>query len=160
MLYESGPVSVSEFLSNVPEKIHQELYRDAMSGFLATYAGISTSTYKIIEKREKEYWMPSYINVISLNSIPRTRKLYWLGPWWNKSRYTDKSINRVSEIQNNIKDTSEIDYIDYTSGNVTMKDRLTSEEFKTDFKKLSKNIPVSDGYDVHDTTFGYLGHVY
>ena len=79
MIYSSRPVKFTEYITNQYDKIHDELYTDALNKFLddvsnnidkfEQFKNYSDKTdiienTKIFEIKMKEYWMPSSILVM------------------------------------------------------------------------------------------------
>ena len=157
MLYESGPIDVYDFISNVPNQVHQKLYEDALSKFYIDYPKFKDNkNIRIIEIKAKEYWQPSKIRVIDFSRYPRKYYNFSLDIYWNNI-YVEKEDSKI--IERNVDEHSEIDYLDYIHGTATMKGRYTNDTFKVNFKDLSYNVGMTDNYDIYDTTFAYLNSI-
>ena len=57
MLYNSGPISFSDAVAEKPDKIHQQLYRDALQKYFVEHPEYSLyrSAYHFIEIKNNEY---------------------------------------------------------------------------------------------------------
>lgn len=156
LVYQSGPIPVSEYINDIPNKIHQQLYKIALDRFLEDNPQYKENT-KIIEFKNKEYWMPSYIRIIGMGLKDRTVTTYYLDQYW-ENVYIDKDniLYTIDDINNIKDDISEVDYIDYIQGNATMKTKYSGDSFKVKFDVLSGDTPVTDSFDVYKETFTYL----
>jgi hypothetical protein len=151
MLYESGPVSFTDFVNSKYDKIHADLYNDALQKYLVEHPEymLYRSAYNFIETKQPEYWLPSYVSIIS-KSIPHTRKRVWLNDWWSK--YQNKS-NKSSNlyIDSDTLTDATVTEMNYVTGEATMSSKFTGNKFKVPFSKLSYDTPVSDDLNLDDT---------
>lgn len=148
--YDSGPVSTSEFIEDIPNKIHKKLYEDALARFLDKEKWAKSCD--IIENRNSDFKLPSYIVVIDRKVRPMKKHTYWLGKYWNNEYVlrNSYSMNIVG-----VPPDSEIDYIDYVNGQVDMGSKYEGITSKVKFSSLNKDSKLSENYYVYPETFEY-----
>lgn len=164
LIYASRPVKFSEYINSQYDKIHDELYLDALNKFLDDvdnnkdkYGQFKNYTdkndiienTKIIEIKMKEYWIPSSIIVIC-KKYPYKRKKYSLEPYWNT--YQDKSKIQVSNIKmldEEIND-AEILYLDYINGKAKVESRMNDIQFNVDFEYITEDTMISEEYSLEN----------
>ena len=156
MLYNSGPISFSDAVAEKPDKIHQQLYRDALQKYFVEHPEYSLyrSAYHFIEIKNNEYWQPSYVNIISKRP-PHKRNKVWLDPYW--CEYQNKKKNNYSYTyidEDSIKD-ARIIYINYITGEVEMESKLTGVKFKVPFSQIDENTPLSPDLIPDEYSFSY-----
>lgn len=157
MLYSSRPVSISEFLSDQNNKIHEELFQDALSKLLTEKLKIDDiekfkRNHKIIEDKSSEYWQPSSVTIISKSKKEKFKKeTYDLSEYWNYyQEFADKDVTEIAASDEKITD-AEIIYIDYVKGKAKMRRKNSGEEFEVPFNYLNAYSMVSDDYSLSDT---------
>lgn len=164
LLYNSRPVKFNEFINNQYNKIHNELYLDALNKFLSDEKILKSEQFviyngdldsimnntKIIEIKNSEYWQPSSILVIS-KKYPFYQKKYDLSEYWNN--FQDKSNIKISDIRmtkDDIKDP-EIVFLNYVSGKAKIESRLNNITFDVDFNYIDENTMIGDDYSLSNT---------
>lgn len=132
-------VSISNVLNSKEEKIHKELFNNALSRFKLA-KGYSDDSYSFMEHRiSKNYLQPSKVIVVS-KLFPYTRTSEDLKDYWDNYKFTNK-YDRID----NEDESLEIIEMFYTSGKALIKNKYTGEEFKLDFNKCT-NIPFSEDW--------------
>lgn len=132
-------VGVHDVLSSKEEKIHNELFNNALSKFKLAN-NYSDDEYSFIEYRvSNDYLQPSNIVVVS-KIFPYTRTSYNLSKYWDNYEFT-KKYDRID----NEDESLEIIEMFYTSGKALIKNKYTGEEFTLDFNKCT-NIPFSEDW--------------
>lgn len=154
MMYNSGPVSFSDFIADKPDKIHNQLYRNALQKYLVEHPeyALYKSAYHFVEIKNTEYWQPSYVNIISKRP-PHTRNKVWLDSYWCK--YQDKNKENYSYTyidEDTIKD-ARIIYINYVTGEVEMESKFTGVKFKVPFNKVNNETPLSPSFELPEGYF-------
>lgn len=167
LVYDSRPVSLTEFMSNKYNIVHQQLFDDAITSYLkdnhnVLYNDISEEIAediaikmfkqqnKIIEIKGSEYWMPSSILIIT-KKFPYKKKRVDLTKYWNLyQEHSDKNYNDIKVSPENMKD-SEVFYIDYVNGIAHMRSRLNNVEFEVPFEYLNNETKVADDYTLSNT---------
>ena len=166
LIYKSRPVKFDEYMNNKYNKIHNQLYLDALNKFLQDEDILSYKQFnegegfksledikentKIIELKNLEFWQPSSILVIS-KKYPFTQVKYDLEKYWNKFQdKSNKQINNIKLIQDEILD-AEIIYLNYISGKATVESRLNDIKFDVDFEYIDNKTKIGDDYSLKDT---------
>ncbi|MBO5005465.1 MAG: hypothetical protein J6D03_09595 [Clostridia bacterium] len=154
MLYDSGPISFTDFIADKPDKVHNQLYRDALQKYLVEHPelNIYKSAYHFIEIKNTEYWQPSYVNIISKRP-PHRRNKVWLDSYWCKyqNKYGDNYT--YTYIDNDSMIDARVISINYVAGEVEMQSKLTGVKFKIPFNKLDDTTPLSPDFLENDNTF-------
>ena len=161
IIYDSGIVKFSDYIIQKYDKIHEQLYNDALNKFLVEKAkeeNISVAKYKrinnILEYKADEYYMPSKVLVIS-KKRPYKKAVYDLDKYWNNHFYESKYF--VGEILNSNGFDDNINYeithIDYVKGLVVLESKITGEVIETTVDHISSNTPISDEL-ILKNTFG------
>ena len=151
MVYENKPTSVSELLSDRNNKVHEELFNDAISKYINKIGEDILTFYeknKVIELKGDEYWKPSSIMILSKIYDKKLHKfnkqIVDLTPYWN--------TELINKNHNIVKDTtSEIIYIDYVKGKVTIKSKRTGNTKKINFNEIDPNMEISDDMTLKGT---------
>lgn len=156
-LYNTRPISVSNYISGLPDAIHSELYSDAIRKFCEANSIDDLSRFQVIEKKSPYFWQPSYIKLIDRNRHPYVASTYWLGDFWN-SEYMSKAANDYSYMNVGAPNLTmtEIDYLNYVKGTATFRSKYTGDTFKAGFEQVGDETEVSNGFDVYNRTFSYL----
>lgn len=151
LIYESGPISVTDYVANKYDKVHAQLYNNALQKYLTEHQEymLYRSAYNFIEIKQPEYWMPSYVNIISKH-YPYEKNKVWLDSYWNKYQNKNKHYSYTYIDEDTIKD-AEVIYMNYVTGEATMKSKFTDVEFTVPFSKLNGDTPVSDEIIQKDT---------
>lgn len=132
-------VSVSNVLNSKEEKIHNELFNNALYKFKSEN-NYSDNSYSFIEHRiSTDYLQPSEVVVVS-KIFPYKRISKNLAKYWDNYKFT-KKYDRID----NEDESLEIIEMFYTSGEALIKNKYTGEEFKIDFNKCT-NIPFSEDW--------------
>ena len=137
----SNNVGVYDVLNSKEEKIHKELFNNALSKFkLSHNYSDKEYSYSFTEYRvSKNYLDPSKVVVIS-KIYPFKRKCFDLSEYWDTYKF-NKKYERID----NEDESLEIIEMLYTSGEALVRNKYTGEEFKIDFKKC-ENIPYSEDW--------------
>ena len=156
MLYDSKPVRFDEFITNKYDKIHHQLYEDALQKFILSLGDESCKTirdfkkkYNIIEFKNDEYWQPSSIVYIT-KTYPFKKHRVDLTEYWNfYQEHKDDVFTNIKFFEEN-QDVSnfELINIDYIKGLVQLRDKLNFREFWVPFNKINKNIEVGEDYSL------------
>lgn len=163
LIYSSRPVKFSEYINHKYDKIHNQLYLDALNKFLSDesilkYKQFSTfknledikMNTKIVEIKNDEYWQPSHILVMS-KKYPYYQHKYDLKKYWNT--FQDKSFQKIVDIKmlpDDIVD-AEIIGLNYVTGKATLESRLNGITFEVDFDYINEDTLVSDEYSLKNT---------
>ena len=113
------------------------------------------NNHKFIEIKNKEYWQPSSVYVIS-KVKPFNKYLVDLKLYWNN--YQSMSNFNVSNIKINKEynlNDAEIIGINYVSGIAKMYSKLMDETYEVPFEYLDDNTKVSEEMSLQNT-FGYM----
>lgn len=153
MMYNSGPITVSEFISDIPNEIHQQIYNKALSDFLEENPKYNDTNIKIIEIKGKEYWEPSKIRIIDYSTKPYKYSTISLQQWWN-NQYNYKEETNIDPMIGSNND--QVDFLNYVQGKATMYDRYENKKYKVDFKNIGKDTEITEDYNVYSRTFEYL----
>lgn len=153
LIYESGPIKVSDFISSVPDKVHNEMYKEALKKFFIDYPQFDNKNIKIIEVKDKEYWMPSKIKLIDYTKKPLQRYEFSLEKYWDNIYCKKEKDGSIPEVLGS--DNDRLNYLDYVQGKATMLDKYNNETYKVDFKYLGNEIELSDEFNVYPETFAY-----
>lgn len=145
---DNGPISLNDYISNKYDNIHNELYIKA----LAAYFGNKINEYKLIEIKNKEWYLPSKVYVIKrdMSEEPFT---YDLTPHWNNYQFNNdsKSIDDILIDDYSTKDAEAV-YIDYLKGKVKMKSKLTGVEFWIPFDYVNSYTKINkERLTLHNT---------
>ena len=154
MMFDSGPVKVSDFLSDVPNKVHTDMLNNAIEKFYEDHQEFKDNpNVKIIEIKEKEFWQCPSIKVIDYSTKPLKSHTFSLKKYWDNI-YVEK--NDEGSIPSNIgSNNDELYFIDYIHGKATMIDRHTNNTYKVDFSDIGQDVAVNDDFYVYPTTFKY-----
>lgn len=157
MMYESGPISFYDYASNKQDKIHCQLYRNALQKYLVDHQNylLYRTAYNFIEIKGEEYWMPSYVNIV-MKHYPYTRNKVWLNDYWDD--YQKKISNRSPYdimIDDATMNDAQIVDINYATGEATLKSKYTGVEVKVPFDRLNSETEVSDSF-INDNEFTNL----
>lgn len=185
MIYDSRPVKFSEFINDKYNNIHRELFVDALDAAIdsyikyckennidSRYSYSSISEFKrkvnIIEIKNTEYWMPSYViwrtktfpyRVISMTDSGKTgvfnqkysKGKMLLAPWWNMyQKFDEKSIDAIELGGEQVKDYKVI-YLNYVQGVATLKSKMTDKEIQVPFEYLNDNTEVDEDMKLSNT---------
>ncbi|MCH5166931.1 MAG: hypothetical protein J1F35_03475 [Erysipelotrichales bacterium] len=156
IFYGSGPITVSQYLKNDLNEIHEKLYRNALNNFLhdknypERLDWIDNPQIHIIEIKQSEYWLASDIHVIDYSKYPRKVKKYALDDYWDNI-FVTRSLSEIDNIESS--PYQEIDYLDYVNGKAVILDRLENKRYRVDFKDLSGDLELSEDYDAFSKTF-------
>lgn len=185
MIYDSRPVKFSEFINDKYNNIHRELFVDALDAAIESYIEYckeyhvdsrysysSISEFKrkvnIIEIKNTEYWMPSYViwrtksfpyRVISMIesgktgkfSTKHTRGKMLLAPWWNMyQKFDEKSIDAIELGGEDVKDYKVI-YLNYVQGIATLRSKMTDKEIQVPFEYLNDKTEVDEEMTLTNT---------
>lgn len=154
LIYESGPIKVSDFLSNIPNKIHQEMFENAMQNFYQDYPEFKDNkNIKVIEIKDKEFWKFPKIRIIDYTKKPLKQYEFSLDNYWDNVYVKKEDDGSIPEVLGG--NNTQLDFLDYIHGKATMLDRHTNDKYKVDFKDLGKNIEVSDEFNAYKETFEY-----
>lgn len=154
LIYSSGPIKVSDYISGNPDKIHQKLYEEALSRFYIDYPEFDMNpNIKIMEIKNKEFWMAPSIQLIDYTKKPLKRYNFSLEKYWINEYVERKEEGKIPEELGSSND--EIDYFNYINGKATMLDKYKNDKYKIDFSKLGQDIKLSDEYNVFPETFQY-----
>lgn len=163
MLYDSRPVKVSELVSDKNNKVHKELYIDALTKFAKSRNFTLDElfdNYKVIEIKNNEYWEPSSIVILSKKIDYKsgffTKEKIDLAPYWNNilSFYNKTHTKIKISKDDNINDYVLTD-INYVNGNATLKSKISDKEIIIDFDHIDNNIKVDDNMKLTNT-FSYM----
>ena len=159
MVYDSRLTKFSELTSDKYNNVHRELYDDALCKYLSEN-NIDKETFflenKIIEQKADEYWMPSKVIVMSRTyNNGYSKYVIDLAPYWNDTQAYKEYDHTEIKTSNSKYNDNEIIYINYVSGEVTLKSRSTGEIQYVDFKYVDGDTPVSEDYTLDDT-FTYI----
>lgn len=156
MLYDSKPVSFDEFVDNKYDKIHHQLYIDALSKFIKTLNDNNCTTikefknkYNIIELKNDEYWKPSSIIYIT-KTYPYKKTQVDLTNFWNtyQEHKNDEFTNiKFTDSKYNIA-IFELIGIDYINGKCKIRNKENNSEFCIPFNRLNKDIIVGEDYSL------------
>ena len=104
--------------------------------------------HKIIEIKNKEYWMASSIRIID-KIPPFKRQFINLDKYWN---YTNNKseINELKITNENILDSEVID-INYVNGIATLYSKSNDLTYKVPFRYLNENTNISDDITLAST---------
>lgn len=150
LMYDSSPVKFNDYINNKYNIIHKELYECALKKLfnnLNINENIINDKYKIIEIKNKEFFMPSSIILID-REFPFKKEIYDLTQYWpeyifNKNNYND--INYNIEKYNDL----EIVYIDYVKGIVIMESRYNNIKINVSFDLIDyNNIKIGESYSL------------
>ncbi len=156
LLYNSRPVRFDEYITNKYDKIHHQLFEDALKKFILSLNDPECKTitdfksmYNFIEFKDDEYWKPSKIVYIT-KKYPFKKKTVDLKEYWNT--YQEDKNELISNIKfNNEKmhiDMFELIDIDYIKGKVKLRNKMKNTEFWTRFDRINDSIEVSDDYSL------------
>ena len=135
----SNNVGVYDVLNSKEEKIHKELFSNALSKFKLSH-NYSDKEYSFVEYRVSKNYL-DHSKVIVIGKIyPFERKCFDLKEYWDKYEF-NKKYERID----NEDESLEIIEMFYTSGKALIKNKYTGEEFKLDFNKCT-NIPFSEDW--------------
>lgn len=132
-------VGVYDVLNSKEEKIHKELFNNALSKF-KTANNYSDEEYSFVEYRTSKNYLDASKVVVIGKMHPFKRKCYDLDEYWDKYRFS-KKYERID----NEDESLEIIEMLYTSGKALVRNKYTGEEFKIDFKRC-ENIPYSEDW--------------
>ena len=170
--YKSGPVKVSDYVSNKYDYIHEILYLNALKGLYEDlkqkYENDNNQDYpfsefkdflsknNIIEIKKKEYFLPSMV-VIRSKSFPYVEKKYSLDDYWNAYQFM-KNIKKENTIlyPEDIKNDAEMIYADYVKGKAKMRSKSTGEEYWISFEFICHDTPISLDELSLNKTFVYM----
>lgn len=109
---------------------------------------------KILEIKNKEYWMPS--TAIIINSRNMIKQKQYLGSWWNFYQFKlDKEVSNKKYLEEQLND-SEILSLNYVTGKAKMRSRLHDIEYDIDFDYLTGNEEIADEALLKNTSFGII----
>ena len=164
LFYPSGPVKFSEFVTDKYNKVHQQLYADALTKLikyiiyteeLETTVEEFRRQHRFIELRADEYWKPSSV-IVMTKRRPYTKKTYNLRGFWNL--YQHKNLHWLWNIkqdkENKFRD-SEIIYLNYLTGKAILESRVENHIWEVDFDYIDEHTFVSEEYS-NDKTFAML----
>jgi hypothetical protein len=170
--YKSGPVKVSDYISNKYDYIHNVLYLDALKGLYIDlkqkYENTNNNNYpfltfedflaknNIIEIKKKEYFLPSVV-IIRSKTFPYIEKKYSLDDYWNAYQFM-KNIKKETTIlyPEDIKNDAEMIYIDYVKGKAKMRSKSSGEEYWISFEFIDCDTPISLDELSLNKTFVYM----
>lgn len=146
MMYASGPVTFTDYVNNNYDKIHAELYNNALQKYLYAHPEymLYRSAYNFIETKQPEYWQPSYVSIISKH-YPYTKHKVWLDEYWCKYKKETPNYTYTYIDEDTIKDAQIVE-LNYVTGEANMKSRFTGVEFKIPFNKIDETTPISDEF--------------
>lgn len=132
-------ISVDNILSSKEEKIHLELFNNALAK-LKQEKSYNDEEYLFIEVRNStDYLEPSKVLVIH-KIYPYKKTTEDLKDYWGKYNF----VKQYERIDTEDESLEIIDMI-YTSGKAIVVNKYTGEKFKLDFDKC-KNIPYSEDW--------------
>jgi len=144
-IYSSGIVKFTDYIIEKYDKVHSQLYENALNKFIAKQAkleNISEAKYKsrhtIIEEKADEYYLPSNILVISKKRPYKKEvyslKEYWDNTYYNESKHTTKDIlDTGDEPIGNFK----IIDINYVRGFVILESKITGKRIETSAENIT-----------------------
>ena len=156
MLYDSRPVAFNEFMSDKYNKVHTELYNNALKKYAEeNYESLEKLEfqYKIIEMKNENYLFPSKILMISKQDY--LKKIVDLTDYWN-TNYLRKEITNIFNellISDENKKNIEIEEINYYKGIIIFKNKFNNRKFSVNIDKIDFN-PVYRNKLTN--TFSYL----
>lgn len=146
LTYKSGPVRVSDYISDKYDNIHKQLYNHAIKKLIKKL-NISEEelkiNYRLIEIKNIEYYKPSKV-IIKKLSYPFEIKKYSLDEYWDNYEFIEenKDLEQYWFDEDSIKD-AELIYIDYIKGKGKFRSKFTQKEFWVDFKFINENTRIS-----------------
>lgn len=156
LLYNSRPVRFDEFMTNKYDKIHHQLFEDALLKFILSLNDPECKSikdfkklYNFIEFKNDEYWQPSKMVYIT-KSYPYKKRNVDLTEFWNTYQETkNESIENVKfDSEQKHIDMFELTDIDYIKGKVKLRDKMKNIEFWTTFNRINDKINVADDYSL------------
>lgn len=171
LVYGSGPVKFSDYVSNKMDIIHEELFAEALHEWWLRHKDITDkngnkkyeetfnkflSENKIIELKNKEYHLPSSV-IISSKKFPYTQEKVSLNEYWNKYQFNEnnKDISQLISDEDSINDAT-IVYINYVTGKCKFRSKLTGREFWTTIDYINSNTKINKDEMTLKDTFGQL----
>lgn len=160
LLYDSGPISFSEYIFDKQNIIHKQLFNDALTK-LGKTLNLDTEDivkyYRVIEDPAAEYWKPSSVTLIAKDRRQKhRRKKYDLTPYWNTFKEDiDCKTSYLAMYSDSINDV-EVIYVNYVTGEATLRSKLTGGTFKVPFNYLDSSTQLSDDILLNETfTYKY-----
>jgi len=134
------PIPVESYINNYIEKIHKQLFKNAITKY-CNKMKVNEIDYKIIDiKNEDNYLLPSKAILLHKSSLKKEK--IDLTDYWNLN-YIDslqKDVFNELLIDEENRKNIEIEYIDYVNGKVQFRNKFTNKTFFIDFSKINNNI--------------------
>ena len=152
------PISFSDFTNNHIEKIHKELFNNALKKFEDDRKNddenFSLDNYRIIEiKDENHYLLPS--DILLINKHGFNKEKVSLKKYWNTNYTNIESPYKFNDllIDEENKKHIDIEDIDYVHGKIKFKNKFNNKTFMIDKSKIDFNLTYKNQLE---NTFGYL----
>lgn len=154
LMYNSGPVSISDYMSDKYNDVHDQIYAKALAAYIEESA-MDESEYRFIEVKPTEFWKPSSVMVI-MKKKPFSKKLVDLTPYWEDYKFDNKYDFKCIKIDKDENLTnSMVVEIDYLRGKVKMYNKVADMYFYVGFDRVDKNTELSDDDLLLTDTFTY-----
>ena len=151
LIYKSGPITVYDYISSVPEKIHQKLFVDAMNKFYNEHPEFIDKSFRVIEIKNAEWWKFSKIRIIDTRNPLNRIYDFSLEDYWNNEFVKRYEEGNIPEYVGSNEDY--IDYLDFMNGKAVMLNKIMNDKYKVDFKCLGSELKLSDEFDAYSETF-------
>ncbi len=171
-----GPRKYTELVNDIPNKVHDKLYNDAIKKLIEDLDDYNLGGFKpgdgetwediilaIQEVPYSEYWTASDVTITFKKydeGKPGIKKFTFdLAPYWGNCY--DKTENSSADVKydQNIPDDVEIVKYDYIKGKATVRSKLEDIEYVVDFDELNSEDIESDEVTLPYDTFSRLVNI-
>lgn len=136
------PIKATDHINNVNEKIHEQLFNEAIDKYFEEN-NLNKKDYKIIDLKNNinDFWAVNAL-LIHKNSKEKIQVIDLYNYWNSNYNYIAEDKNIIMNnllISDENKKNNKIVNIDYINGLVKFKNKFTGKEFEIRFDKLNSS---------------------